>query len=288
MPSQRILFTSDLHSRRELYAELARLAQAVRPDLVVLGGDLFEGGPAVQAAFARGPAAQETLQRLRDAGVQRVAILPGNDDWDAALEALRERDTGGFVHGLADAALELEGGINVLGYAFVPLTPYTVKEHEKLDHFRPDKQDVLEAIASGVASHDGTVGGVTRAVDGSDSIERDLLALAPQVRPGRTIFVSHCPPRRTQLDLVLGRHAGSQALRDFLIAARPAVSLHGHLPEIAARHNVFAEWVGETLAVNPGQGPRLHAVRFVAERPAATLEHNVLGPWVDPRTSADR
>ena len=66
MPSQRILFTSDLHSRRELYAELVRWTESVRPHLVVLGGDQFGGDPRAQAAFARGPFI-DTLQRLRDA-----------------------------------------------------------------------------------------------------------------------------------------------------------------------------------------------------------------------------
>jgi Icc-related predicted phosphoesterase len=81
------------------------------------------------------------------------------------------------------------------------------------------------------------------------------------------------------LDLVFGRHAGSQALREFLERARPAVSLHGHLPEIEQRGGVFAEWVGETLAVNPGQGKILHAVHFDAASPWETLAHTTHGPW---------
>ena len=88
MPSQRVLFTSDLRSRRELYAELVRWTEEVRPRLVLLGGDLFGGDPRAQAAFASGPFL-DTLMRLRDAGVWRVGVLPGNDDWSAALDALR-------------------------------------------------------------------------------------------------------------------------------------------------------------------------------------------------------
>ena len=191
------------------------------------------------------------------------------------------------MHWLADAPLELEPEVNVLGYAFVPLTPFSVKDYEKLDHYRPDKAEVLEAMASGVASSDGGVSGITRSLDGSESIEKDLRALEPLVRPGRTLFVSHCPPRGTQLDLAFGRHSGSQALRDFLVRTRPALSLHGHMPEIELRGGVFAEWVGATLAVNPGQGARLHAVHFESQRPLETLVHTLLGPWRDgaPRSA---
>ncbi|MFQ5601038.1 MAG: hypothetical protein ACE5G2_10865, partial [Candidatus Krumholzibacteriia bacterium] len=169
--------------------------------------------------------------------------------------------------------------VNVLGYAYTPLTPFSVKDFEKLDHYRPDKLDVLEANATGVGSSGEAIQGVTRPLDGSDSIEKDLEALERHVRPGRTIFVSHCPPRNTKLDIAYGRHAGSQALRDFIERTRPAVSLHGHVPEIELRGGVFAEWVAETLAINPGQGPLLHAVHFEAERPAETLQHTVLGAW---------
>jgi len=278
VPSQRILFTSDLHSRRELYSELVRWADEVHAQWVVLGGDLFGGDLRAQAAFASGPCL-ETLHHLRETGVQGVCILPGNDDWSAALEALRPHASEGRLRWIAEAPVELGGGVNLLGYAYVPLTPLSVKDFEKLDHYRPDKLHVLEGIASGVGSANGGVHGVTRALDGSESIAKDLEALVPLVRPARTLFVSHCPPRNTHLDLAFGRHTGSQALRAFLERTRPALSLHGNVHPFETRADTFAEWVGETLAVNPGQGSRLHAVHFDAERPLETLVHTVLGPW---------
>jgi Icc-related predicted phosphoesterase len=277
MPS-RILFTSDLQARRELYTELVRWAERLRPVLVVFGGDLFAGDPATQTRFARSTFL-ETLGRLGDAGVEAIGIVPGNDDWAVALDVLRERTTPDFVHWLADRPLEIGPEIHVVGYPFVPLTPYCAKDHERLDHFRPTKSDVLDGVATGFGTRGGTPAGVTLPTDGSESIEMDLLALAPQVRRGQSVFVAHCPPRNTGLDLAYGRHTGSHALRAFLEASEPALSLHGHVTEVEHRGGAFAEYVGATLAVNPGQGSALHAVWFEDSRPTETLEHTVLGPW---------
>lgn len=275
MPS-RILFTSDLNSRRELYAELVRWAERTRSTAVLLGGDLFEGDPHAQVQFARGPFLA-TVARLRDAGVERIGILPGNSDWDAAFVALRQAAPAG-VHFLADAPLDLGGGVEAIGYAFVPLTPFCAKDHERLDHAQPDKSEVLDGVATGISTRSGTTSHVTLPTDGTESIAADLAQLAPQVVAGRTIFVSHCPPRGTGLDLVFGRHAGSQAIRDFLEATRPAVSLHGHCTALEQRGGVFAAQLGSTWVVNPGQGRALHAVVFDAAAPGASLAHTVIGP----------
>lgn len=284
MPSPKILFTSDLHSNAALYAELVEYANKARPQIVLLGGDLFGGDPREQVRFARGPF-EETLSALGSLGVTGVGILPGNDDWSAPLEALRESELRGCLHFVGEQAWELQRGVNIVGYGFTPLTPFSVKDHEKLDHYRPDKLDVLEAHATGVVSSADSVSPVRRSLDGTESIEKDLVSLDASIRAGRTIFVSHCPPRNMQLDLAYGRHAGSQALRDFLVRTRPAISLHGHVAQIDQRHGEFAELLNETLVVNPGQGSSLHAVVFDAERPARTLEHSLLGAWRDPRKS---
>jgi len=242
----------------------------------LLGGDLFEGDPHSQVQFARGPFLA-TVARLRDAGVEQVGIVPGNSDWAAAFVALQQ-EAPAAVHFLADAALDLGGGIEALGYAFVPLTPFCAKDHERLDHAQPDKSEVLDGVATGISTRSGTTSHVTLPTDGSESIAADLAQLAPRIVAGRTIFVSHCPPRATGLDLVFGRHAGSQAVRDFLEATQPAVSLHGHCTALEQRGSVFAEQLGSTWVVNPGQGRELHAVVFDAAAPGASLAHTITGP----------
>lgn len=274
MPS-RILFTSDLNSRRELYNDLVRWAERTRSSAVLLGGDLFEGDPQTQVQFASGPFLA-TVARLRDAGVTRIGVLPGNADWAAAFAALRDAAPAA-VHFLADAPLDLGDGIEAVGYPFVPLTPFCAKDHERLDHAQPNKSDVLDGVATGIGTRSGSAAHVTLATDGTESIADDLVRLAPRIVAGRTIFVSHCPPRGTALDRAFGRHGGSQAIRDFLESTRPAVALHGHFTAIEQRGGVFAEQLGSTWVVNPGQGRELHAVVFDAASPGTTLAHTVFG-----------
>ncbi len=286
MTGSRILFTSDLNSNAALYAELVDCVRARRPHIVLLGGDLFGGDPREQVRFARGPF-EETLAALAQCGVQGVGILPGNDDWNAPLQALRDSDFRDLLQFVDEHPWPLDSAVNIVGYGYTPLTPFSVRDFEKLDHYRPDKIEVLEAHATGVASSaNDHVSAVRRSLDGTESIEQDLTALDEHVHAGRTIFLSHCPPRNTQLDLAYGRHAGSQALRDFLVRTQPAISLHGHVSQIDQRQGQFAEWLDDTLVVNPGQGSPLHAVCFDSHAPAATLEHSVLGVWRNPRTPA--
>jgi len=282
----RILFTSDLHSNASLYAELVECVREVRPQIVLFGGDLFAGDPREQLRFARGPF-EESLASLRDAGVQGVGLLPGNDDWNAPLHALHDSEHDILLHFVSERAWDVGRGVNIVGYGYTPLTPFSVKDFEKLDHYRPDKIEALEANATGVAtSADDAVSPVRRALDGSETIEKDLAALDREMRAGRTIFLSHCPPRNTQLDMAFGRHAGSQALRAFLERTQPAISLHGHVTQVEQRQGCFAEWLNDTLMVNPGQGSPLHAVFFEPENPTTTLEHSVLGAWCDAPTPA--
>ncbi len=287
MPSQRILFTSDLHSNADLYAALVECVRVQQPHIILLGGDLFAGDPREQTRFARGPFEDALAEICAGSHVAGVGILPGNDDWNAPLQALRDSDYQNVLHFLDESCWELGAGVNIVGYGFTPLTPFSVKDFEKLDHYRPDKIEVLEAHATGVAtSENDAVSTVSRPLDGTETIAKDLALLDPDVRAGRTIFLSHCPPRNTQLDVAYGRHAGSQALREFLERTQPAISLHGHVSQVEQRQGRFAEWLNETLVVNPGQGMVLHAVMFDADRPAETLEHTVLGAWRDARTPA--
>lgn len=283
MPSPTLLFTSDLHADASRYAELVERVESTRPRIVLLGGDLFAGDPREQERFARGPF-EEMLTAVHEHGVTGVGLVPGNDDWSAPFEALRDFEIPDFLHFVHERPWEAAPGVHIVGYGFTPLTPFSVKDHEKLDHYRPDKMEALEGQAGGVASSPEVgVAAVRRALDGTESIEKDLATLNERVRRGRSVFLSHCPPRNTQLDLAYGRHAGSQALRDFLERTQPAISLHGHVAEVEQRQGRFAEWLGDTLVVNPGQGAPLHAVLFDADCPADSLVHTVLGAWHDER-----
>jgi predicted MPP superfamily phosphohydrolase len=101
----RILYASDLHLglpwTRRVRDELVLAADAARPDVVLLGGDLID--------HARG---LETLEECVDALAKRrpVGAVPGNHDVRAGVEAVRDRALGGGATWLPDEPLVVETG----------------------------------------------------------------------------------------------------------------------------------------------------------------------------------
>lgn len=63
------------------------------------------------------------------------------------------------------------------------------------------------------------------------------------------VLISHNPPRDTACDFIPGPniHVGSQAVRDFIEFAQPALCICGHIHEAKAQ-----EKLGATTVVNPG------------------------------------
>jgi Icc-related predicted phosphoesterase len=97
-----------------------------------------------------------------------------------------------------------------------------------------------------------------------DALRKRLQAAVDRARHmDRTIFVFHCPPRDTSLDLaprltpdlkVVQRagtveyvHVGSSSVRDLIREHQPFLSLHGHIHESRGE-----ETLGKTLTMNPG------------------------------------
>ncbi|HZE19079.1 MAG TPA: hypothetical protein VE402_03080, partial [Candidatus Angelobacter sp.] len=118
---------------------------------------------------------------------------------------------------------------------------------------------------------------------------KDLEGIGRELTPDRVPVVCafHGPPHGTALDLIHGDvHVGSRVVRTFLEDRKPILSLHGHIHESPAVSGKFADRIGPTICVNPGQrmGSTLHAVWFRLEDIAGTLTHTLLGPAkLDPQ-----
>jgi Icc-related predicted phosphoesterase len=76
---------------------------------------------------------------------------------------------------------------------------------------------------------------------------------------------------------------GSRAIRDFIAAGQPHLTLHGHIHEGPRLSGDYKDRIGKTLAVNPGQllskdhgFPDLQGVVFDLEDPEETLTHTGL------------
>jgi Icc-related predicted phosphoesterase len=263
-------FASDLHGDPGRYARLFSLAREERPAALFLGGDLLPH--ALSAGWEGffdellGPGL-EALQ-----GATRVFAILGNDDPRASepeLLGLAARGLVEYVH-LRRSAL---GAWPVYGYACVPPTPFALKDWERYD--------VSRYVDPGCISPEE--GRRTVAVPEAETrwgtIESDLAALAGDDDLSGAVFLSHAPPYGSKLDqaALAGRrvehtpldpHVGSIAVRRFIEARQPLLSLHGHVHESARLSGSWSERIGRTLCLSAAHdGLELALVRFELERP---------------------
>lgn len=276
----RLLFATDFHGAREAYEELLREAAARGVDRVVLGGDLLpppaRSGDRVapQRAFVDEQLAPLLARaRERRPGL-RVLGVPGNDDWAAAWERLERLETFVPLHGRAVALDEDDpcDGPAIAGLGLVPITPFAISDFDRTDRpgWRPGREPPRVLLSGSGPSGESVVREATLAeLQARPTIEDELRALAARSDPARTVYVVHTPPARTNLDLMEGRVSiGSEALRTFIEAHRPPLTLHGHVHESPRLSGRVDDRLGPTVCLNPGPSHRgLRALQVDVDDP---------------------
>jgi Icc-related predicted phosphoesterase len=278
-------FATDLHGHRERYAKLFSAILTERPRGVFLGGDLLPSTihhlvDLCDQGFVEEVLAPGLLEARRALGPEapEVFLILGNDDGRIDEPALIEREACGVWHYAHGRRIPF-GSFQVYGYSFVPPTPFFLKDWERYDVSRFFDPGCLPP-EEGFHSHPVDLAAVTR-----QSIRADLEALAGAEPLDRAIFLFHAPPHGTSLDraaldemrvdgVPLDVHVGSIAIRRFLEARGPRVSLHGHVHEAARLTGRWKERIGRTIALSAAHdGPELALVRFDPEEPeSATRE----------------
>jgi len=271
-------FATDLHGRVERYESLFTLIQAERPAAVFLGGDLLPRS-SYRAGLAPGDFAGGYLrpgfERLHETlghHYPAVFLILGNDDpkveEPSFLEAVRN-GTWQYIHGRRVPFARFE----VYGYAYVPPTPFLLKDWERYD--------VSRYVDPGCVSPEE--GRRSAPADASDvkwgTIAQDLSTLANENSMESAILLIHTPPYDTALDraaldgkkhehVPLDVHTGSIAVRRFIEQRQPLLTLHGHVHESARLTGEWKVRIGRTVCINAAHdGPELALVRFDPESP---------------------
>jgi len=286
----KILFSCDLHGRKELYDQMLKYALANRCDCILIGGDLlptrlaapiklisggadFTGSLTVQLAFIDSYLVPVLGRFMLEHPHIRILYVPGNHDWKTAMKHLRQSLPGArCMHG----SIETFDGITFMGYGCVTDSPFWVK-----DYVRRDRKDSL--YVSSRYPLVSTDGGICLSEQGAyalenPSIDEELSSLCLE-DPLKTICIFHCPPFGTGLDTLHdGKPIGSRSIAEYIAQQQPMVSLHGHIHESPYLSGVFKMDLGRTLSINPGQHFRqLHAVCFDTSDPHSTITHRVFG-----------
>jgi len=272
----RCLFVSDLHGHGAWYERLLELIAAERPDAVFIGGDFLPKGASAEALapsdFVRGFLPRElALSRERmSAQFPRIFLIMGNDDERAHEPAVQEMERRGLLEYVHNRRVAIRS-FSVYGYAFVPPTPFSLKDWERYDLSR--------YVDPGSISPEE--GRYSVPVDERErkysTIEADLDRLAGDSALDQAVFLCHAPPYDTHLDraaldgvmvdgVPLDVHVGSIAMRRFIERRQPLLTLHGHIHESARLSQAWRDRIGRTHLFSAAHdGPELAIIRFDLE-----------------------
>jgi Icc-related predicted phosphoesterase len=283
-------FVSDLHGRTARYNTLFRLIADEKPDIVFIGGDIYpnaymskvdslvHGNDFLADFFIAG------LKKLKSElgnDYPEIFLILGNDDARDEEESIIEADKEGWFHYINCKTISCNGH-TLTGYAYVPPTPFRLKDWEKYD--------VSRYIDPGCVSPEE--GFRTVPVDESTirfgTIKEDLDELAEGIDFTKSIFLFHSPPHDTLLDraaldgikidhVPLDPHVGSIAIRRFIEKYQPMLTLHGHIHESTRITGLWKEKIGNTICLNAAHdGKELSVIRFNLEEPEEACRYLVV------------
>jgi uncharacterized protein len=278
-------FVSDLHGQRSRYQKLFDAIKDQRPSLVFLGGDLLP------SAFSSPQSAEhmqfdfiddfmqagfKELREILGRDYPRVCVILGNDDLrsdEERIRAVARRGLWEYIHNQRIPFHEY----SIFGYAYVPPTPFLLKDWERYD--------VSRSVDPGCIPLDE--GWHSLPLLSSElkykTIKNDLEILADGADLTKAIFLFHAPPYKTNLDraaldgkmidhVPLDTHIGSIAVKRFIEFRQPYITLHGHVHESARITGAWKDRLGKTSMLSAAHdGPELALIRFTLEKPEAAV-----------------
>jgi Icc-related predicted phosphoesterase len=297
----KLLYTSDLHGEIHLYQELLSLASSTSSEIVVMGGDLLPSFPPTKKYEDMVPNQKTFIEQflpsffkniLDNTSAQQIFLISGN--WDLSYSYLFRKPIENVID-LNQKSYLLKNGYELIGYPFVPPTPFRPKNYEKMDDREapwPPQKNPSYILASGHTDQLTPIDPYLY-LRGRETIEEDLNHLARPLYSKKTVYIMHSPPFGTRLDLIQGgTAAGSRSIKAFIERNQPLLTLHGHIHESPELSGACLDRIGKTLSVNPGQLAwsgggvmKLDAVTFEMEDIEGTLRHTryPLTPSLSPQ-----
>ncbi|MGD0886613.1 MAG: hypothetical protein ABSA46_17375 [Thermodesulfovibrionales bacterium] len=259
-----VLIASDIHTSPRHLATTLFHAAAHGAGAVVLNGDivpksLYSGivnarqVAALQRKYLEGSFLSEIRAFKERHPDERIYADLGNDDFWCNRDLLMRSEGEGVLTLLHDRVQPLAPSFDIVGYMFVPPTPFGIKDAERIDRRgAPLERGVT---LKGVFSvPDGLA---VRSIDGGETIEQDLQILEKQIKQP-FVLVTHAPPYGLGLDVVYDRRpVGSVAIRDFIdrqaVAGRLIAAFSGHIHESFQVSGISANEAAGRWIINAGQ-----------------------------------
>ncbi len=273
-------FVSDLHGKFDKYLKLLDYIRYGHPDVVMLGGDLLP-----HYSMRRHKDFEHVSNFVQDflipqfAALQaemleyypKVYLILGNDDARIEETHILDAEKQYIWTYLHQHRYHFQG-YDFYGYAYVPPTPFRLKDWERYDVSRyvdPGCIHPTEGYHSVPPDEDIEFA----------TIEKHLEILTRDAVLSRSIWLFHSPPYQTWLDraaldgimvdhIPLDVHVGSIAIQRFIETRQPYITLHGHIHESARLTGKWMQQIGKTYAFNAAHdGAELSLIKIPFHSP---------------------
>jgi Icc-related predicted phosphoesterase len=252
-----------------------------KPQAVFIGGDIMPSALMVKQSitdaytnFVEGFLTQGFLKLRESLGKSypRIFLILGNDDGkfiEPEILQWEAKEIWEYIH-FKKTAL---GDFNVYGYAYVPPTPFRMKDWEKYDVSRYTDPGCISP-EEGFYTVEVQQNGIKYA-----TIKNDIETMTNNEDVSKSIFLFHSPPYKTNLDVAplagksidnvpLDVNVGSIAMKQFIEKKQPLITLHGHIHESSTITGSWKDKIGETFCFSAAyEGKELALVRFNPEEP---------------------
>jgi uncharacterized protein len=264
------LFVSDLHGNTGKYDKLYHLLLSQPPDILFIGGDILPHGFYMKKQkrepedFIRNQLAERFI-KLKEKLAERypkVFLIMGNDDPRINEESIIKLGSQYQIWDYIHKRHVQYAHYDIYGYAFVPPTPFGLKDWEKYDVSRfvdPGCSHPAQGMRTVKPDYDPE----------HENIKNDLHALTEEKDLSSAIFLFHSPPYDTSLDraaldgkmvdyVPMDVHVGSIAIQRFINERQPLLTLHGHIHEASSITGIWSEKMGNTFAFNASYDVKDH------------------------------
>lgn len=275
MKIEKAFFVSDLHGRKTRYDSLFNSIFSERPELVLIGGDLLPSGISILTNDdINGDFFDDYLKnklislksKMKET-FPLICVIAGNDDPAIYEEKFIELENSGLWKYVNQKIINFNG-FNIIGYCFVPPTPFLLKDWEKYD--------VSRFIDVGCVSPEEGFHSVKVEpnIIRYSTISEDLNLLTKGVGFNSTIFLFHSPPYNSNLDKINTKNkmidfvqpdenVGSIAIRKFIEKNQPLLTLHGHIHESTSLTGEWKIKIGNTICMNAStNSAELSVIKF--------------------------
>jgi len=252
----KLLYVTDLHGIEWKFNEIYHIADTLKPDVVINGGDMltFKGNLLHQDRFITG-FLDEYFSRFESMKIYYLGLL-GNDDLGIFDDLFQKTcDKYSYVINMAQLKFQIEGSkYEFIGINWVTDLPFGLKDRARKDtrDFELPKQIGRQYFSkpNGFKKIEDWIS----YVDTLPTIEDELRNLIKPSDMSNAVYIFHNPPANIDLDITHdGRKVGSKAEYAFLKENQPKLSLHGHIHESPEASGKWYSKIGKTVCIQPGQ-----------------------------------